>query len=293
MAYLRLERAASPNTLAAYKTDLMGWARIAEEAGWVPLTATPEDLRAALESLAQRGISARTQARYRSSLRQFYRYLQLEGLREDDPTEGLRAPRLPQKLPVYLTPDEIDRMVAALDRSTPTGERNLALLETLYGSGLRVSELVGLRIRDLYFEEGVIRVVGKGNKERLVPLTDVSSRAIHRYIHEVRVHLKAQKGSEDRVFLNQRGGTLSRVMVFLILRDLAARAGIRKTLGPHTLRHSFATALVQNGADLRAVQMLLGHESITTTEIYAHLEDKQLRDTLEGFHPWSGRARKK
>jgi integrase/recombinase XerD len=184
-------------------------------------------------------------------------------------------------------------MAEAIDRSSSTGERNLALLETLFGSGLRVSELVGLRLRDVHPDDGLLRVLGKGNKERLVPLTDVAARAIDRYVHQVRVHQQPSKGSEDHVFLNIRGGKLSRVMVFLVLRDLAAKAGIRKTLGPHTLRHSFATVLVQNGADLRAVQLLLGHESITTTEIYAHLEDKHLRQTLENFHPWSATGRRK
>ncbi len=291
--YLRLERGASPNTLAAYRSDLEMLAREAETHGWSPLTATSDDLRAALEACAQSGRSARTQARYRSAIRQFYRYIALEGLRTDDPTDGLRAPRLPQKLPVYLTTEEVDRMAAAIDRSRLTGERNLAILETLFGSGLRVSELVGLRLRDVHVDDGLLRVLGKGNKERLVPLTDVAGRAIHRYVHEVRVHQKPAKGSEDHVFLNVRGGKLSRVMVFLVLRELAALAGIKKTIGPHTLRHSFATALVQNGADLRAVQLLLGHESITTTEIYAHLEDKHLRQTLEHFHPWSaGRVQK-
>lgn len=291
--FLRLERGASPNTVAAYRTDLELLAREAQEQGWSPLTATPEHLRAAVEACARAGKSARTQARYRSSMRQFYRYIQLEGLRTDDPTEGIRAPRLPQKLPVYLTTEEVDRMAAAIDRSSSTGERNLALLETLFGSGLRVSELVGLRLRDVHPDDGLLRVLGKGNKERLVPLTDVAARAIDRYVHQVRVHQQPSKGSEDHVFLNIRGGKLSRVMVFLVLRDLAAKAGIRKTLGPHTLRHSFATALVQNGADLRAVQLLLGHESITTTEIYAHLEDKHLRQTLENFHPWSASGRRK
>ncbi len=295
MQYLRLEKGLSANTLLAYASDLQFAAQWGRDKGWSPTTATDADLRTLVQQVAISGRSERTQSRLRSTLRSFYQYLALEGLVTSNPMDALRAPRLPQKLPVYLTTEEVDAMVSSIDRSLETGERNFSIVETLFGCGLRVSELVELRLRDVYFKEELVRVIGKGNKERLVPINDVAARAMKRYIEQVRIHQSPVKGSEDHVYLNRRGKKLSRQMVFLMLRGLATAAGISKTIGPHTLRHSFATSLVQNGADIRAVQELLGHESIVTTEIYSHLEQKHLRMAVEMFHPWAiqQRAKKK
>jgi integrase/recombinase XerD len=235
--------------------------------------------------LASEGKSARTQARMRSALRIFYIFLKEEELRQDSPIEGLASPQIGRKLPIYLSIDEMEALISAIDRSRPQGERDYAIVETLYACGLRVSELINLKIRDIYQSDGLIRVIGKGNKERIVPIYSKALNAINCYIKEIRSHVQVQKGFEDFVFLNQRGKSLSRVYVFKRIASLASEAGIKKRIGPHTLRHTFATHLIQNGADIIVIQSLLGHESITTTEIYTHLEQSHLRETVLKFHP--------
>jgi integrase/recombinase XerD len=233
-------------------------------------------------------LSAGTQSRILSGVRSFFGYLVLEDVIKKDPTELLESPKLKRKLPDVLSLEELDQLFAAIDHSTPEGERNRAILETMYSCGLRVSELVSLAISNLYLDVGFVRVVGKGNKERLVPIGDEAVKRIKLYREHIRVHVPVKKGNEDILFLNRRGSGLSRVMVFLILKDLTAKAGIQKNVHPHILRHSFATHLVEAGADLRAVQEMMGHKSITTTEIYTHLDRGYLRQTLEKYHPRFG-----
>jgi integrase/recombinase XerD len=233
------------------------------------------------------GMTTTTQSRVISGLKGFYKYLLLENLIQVEPTEKLDSPKIVRKLPSTLNIIEINNLISAIDLSTPEGERNRAMLETLYGCGLRVSELINLRISNLYFHEGFIKVIGKGDKERLVPIGSVAMRQIQIYLSTVRIHVPVKKGQEDFVFLNRRGNRLSRIMVFTIIRDLAEKIGLKKQVSPHTFRHSFATHLVEGGADLRAVQEMLGHESITTTEIYTHLDREYLRSAIIQYHPRS------
>jgi integrase/recombinase XerD len=246
-----------------------------------------EHLRNFLQWIAELGMTARTQARVISGLRGFYKYLIIENLVSRDPTEMLELPRLGRKLPVALSVAEIDQLIRALDLSTPEGERNKAMLETLYSCGLRVSELVNLKISNLFFEEGFIKVIGKGDKERMIPIGSTAQSEIRHYLSNVRPHIQVKKGHEDELFLNRRGTKLSRVMVFTLVKLLAEKTGLKKEISPHTFRHSFATHLVEGGADLRAVQEMLGHESITTTEIYTHLDRDYLRSTIIQYHPRS------
>lgn len=235
--------------------------------------------------IAELGITARTQARLISGLRAFYKYLLIENIVTRDPTELLDLPKIGMKLPVTLDVEEIDKILSAIDLSKPEGKRNKAMLETLYSCGLRVSELTGLKISNLHFNDGFIKVIGKGYKERLVPVGRISQTEIIHYLSEVRPHIHLKKGMDDVLFLNRRGAMLSRVMIFTIIKKLATLAGIKKNISPHTFRHSFATHLVEGGADLRAVQEMLGHESITTTEIYTHLDKDYLRSTIIEYHP--------
>ena len=245
-----------------------------------------EHLQSLLVNINELGLSAGTQARVLSGIKSFYRYLLLEEVVKKDPTELLDAPKLRRSLPHVLSLIEIDQLFAAIDHSTPEGQRNHAMLETMYSCGLRVSELIGLRLSNLYLDVGFVKVIGKGNKERLVPIGEAAVKYILLYKEHVRVHLpKIKKGDEDILFLNRRGGALSRVMVFMILKDLGVKIGLKQNIHPHTLRHSFATHLVEGGADLRAVQEMMGHKSITTTEIYTHLDRGYLRQTLEKYHP--------
>jgi integrase/recombinase XerD len=238
-----------------------------------------------LKWLNQTSLNARSQMRIISGIRAFYKYLLLENLITDDPTLLLDMPRIGRKLPEFLTINEIERLLAAIDLSKPEGERNKAMIETLYGCGLRVSELVNLKISCIYFNEGFMRITGKGDKERLVPFSGSALKQINLYLHEIRSHIVIKKGHEDFLFLNRRGAKLTRVMIFMIIKEIALIAGIHKTIGPHTLRHSFATHLVEGGADLRAVQEMLGHASITTTEIYTHLDRAYLRENILDHHP--------
>jgi len=285
--YLKLERSLSVNSIAAYEQDMARLLAYFEVHGIQvsPQSVKTEQLRDMLQWCAKLGLQARSQARLISGIRAFFRYLLLENAINDDPSERLDAPRLGRKLPVTLDVSEIDSMIACIDLSKAEGERNKAILETLFSCGLRVSELVNLKISDLHPQAGIIKVTGKGNKERLVPFPSSLGRILDNYIKNIRVHVIPKSGEGDIIFLNRNGKRLTRVMVFLIVRDLAAKAGIRKVISPHTFRHSFATSLVEGGADLRAVQEMLGHESITTTEIYTHLDRDYLRQVIKDFHP--------
>lgn len=284
--YLRLERAMSPNTVKSYRRDLKKLAVIAHTKDKTnPLKLALSDLEELVKETASAGLSAKSQARLISAIRSFFKFLVLEDELAFSPAELLEAPKVGRRLPDFLSSQEVEKLIDAIDLSQAEGHRNRAILETLYGCGLRVSELTELRQSDLFFREGVIRVVGKGNKERLVPINDTAIKYIGIYREEVRVHLKVQKGNEDVLFLNRRGKKLSRAMIFHIVKSLTQTAGIRKSVSPHTLRHSFATELVKAGADLRAVQQMLGHESITTTEIYTHLDQSYLKEVMEKFHP--------
>lgn len=285
--YLKLERSLSANSIAAYEQDMARLMAYFEVHGIQvsPQSVKTEQLRDMLQWCAKLGLQARSQARLISGIRAFFRYLLLENAINDDPSERLDAPRLGRKLPVTLDVSEIDSMIGCIDLSKPEGERNKAILESLFSCGLRVSELVNLKISDLHPQAGIIKVTGKGNKERLVPFPTSLGRILDNYIKNIRVHVAPKSGEGDIIFLNRNGKRLTRVMVFLIVRDLATKAGIRKVISPHTFRHSFATSLVEGGADLRAVQEMLGHESITTTEIYTHLDRDYLRQVIRDFHP--------
>jgi integrase/recombinase XerD len=286
-AFLKLEKSLSGNSIEAYNRDVEKLIQFLE---FHQLDLSPSDLKLAhlqdfLKWINELGMSATSQARIISGLRTFFKYLLLENIIRTNPAELLESPRLGRKLPDTLNIDEIDRLFAEIDLSKPEGERNKTMLEFLYGCGLRVSELTNLKISDVRFSDGFISVIGKGNKQRLVPVSDGALSQLDRYRHNIRSHIKIQKGHEDFIFLNGRGAKISRVMVFYIIKSLAEKAGIRKTISPHTFRHSFATHLIEGGADLRAVQEMLGHASITTTEIYTHLDRDYLRSNILSFHP--------
>ncbi len=283
--YLSTERSLSPNSVEAYLRDIRGLALFMDEEGTSPQKTQLKHLQKYIKQLNDLGLSASTQARILSGIRSFFKFLLTENTIDNDPTLLLDWPRLSRKLPDVLNEKEIDDILSQIDRSTPDGERNRALLETLYGCGLRVSEVVNLQISNIHNNEEYIIVIGKGNKQRLVPINGTALKHIELYLKNVRSHVLIKKGNEDIVFLNRRGSKLSRVMIFMIIKDLVVKAGIKKTISPHSLRHSFATHLIENGADLRAVQEMLGHESITTTEIYTHISRKQLKDVIEKHHP--------
>jgi integrase/recombinase XerD len=286
-AYLQLEKSLSENSVLAYLHDVAMLTEWLQASGKMknPKEVELKDLQDFLKFVTELGLTPGSQARVISGLRSFYKYCQLEQISTTNPTELLEAPKLKRALPEVLTFEEIEGMIAKIDLSTPEGNRNKAILETLYSCGLRVSELVNLKISCLFTEVGFIRVTGKGDKERLVPIGSDAIKFMTIYRETIRVHVPVKKGEEDIVFLNRNGRRLSRVMIFLIIKELAKKAGIKKNISPHTFRHSFATHLVEGGADLRAVQEMLGHESITTTEIYTHLDREFLRATLQQFHP--------
>jgi integrase/recombinase XerD len=288
-SYLKLERSLSGNSIQAYVRDVEKLGQFIEMkfAGVSPLVISSKHLQAFLQYINELGMSAFSQARILSGIKAFYKYLLFEEMIEKDPTALIEGPKLGRKLPDTLDYEEIVNMLDALDLSKPEGARNRAMLEILYSSGLRVSELVELKIGNVYFDLGFLRVIGKGNKERLVPIGKDALKFLKIYLEDIRVHVPVQKGSESHVFLNRRGRKLSRVMIFMIIKQLAATIGLRKTISPHTFRHSFATHLIEGGADLRAVQEMLGHESITTTEIYTHLDRDYLRQVIQEFHPRS------
>lgn len=287
--YLQLEKSLAGNSVSAYLRDIRKFTQFLDSKGQQvgPLQVQPPLLRDFLEWVNELGMMPHSQARTLSGIRAFYKFLILEDLLEADPTENIEAPKLDRKLPDTLSFPEIEELFAAIDVSTPEGARNKAMLETLYSSGLRVSELVELRISNLYEAMGFLKVTGKGNKERLVPIGRDALKYVRIYLDEIRCHLPIKKGQEDFLFLNRRGSKLSRVMVFTIIKDLARKIGLQKQISPHTFRHSFATHLIEGGADLRAVQEMLGHESITTTEIYTHLDRDYLKQIIKDFHPRS------
>lgn len=285
IAYCKLERGLSNNSIQAYERDIRKLADFADSTDKRPDDIVLEDLQDFVKQLNTLGLAARSQARILSGVKSFFKYLLLEDMRSDDPTELLEGPKIGLKLPDVLSKSEVDQIIAAVDLSKPEGTRNKAMIETLYSCGLRVSELIGLRISNFYAEEGFLRVIGKGNKERLVPVGRDAVKYIAIYRDQSRVHQPVVTGQEDILFLNRRGKQLSRVMVFNIVKDLCQRAGIEKRVSPHSFRHSFATHLIDGGADLRAVQEMLGHQSITTTEIYTHLDRDYLRSAIMAFHP--------
>ncbi len=285
-SYLRIERGMSKNTIDNYSFDIERLCLFLEEnsISVSPITISEETIQQFIYHIAKQ-LNARSQARIISGLKSFFSYLIFEDYRADNPLELIETPRIGRKLPDTLSIVDIDRLIAAIDLSSNEGERNRAMLETLYGCGLRVSELVNLKISDLFFEEGFVKITGKGNKQRFVPIGTYTQKYIEIYKDKVRLHLNIQKGHEDTLFLNRRGRQLTRAMIFTIIKDLAVKIDLNKTISPHTFRHSFATHLLENGADLRSIQLMLGHESITTTEIYVHLDRKHLAEIMNTFHP--------
>ena len=285
LAHLKVEKGLSDNTAQAYGDDIDKLTCYMASAGIAVERATLQDLEQFVGALVDIGIAPRSQARIISGVKSFYRFLKLEGYVEKNPTRLLAAPRLGRHLPDVLTVQEIDEMIACIDMSKPEGQRNRAIIETMYGCGLRVSELVGLRLSQIFVDEQYVVVTGKGDKQRAVPISGVALEQIAEYVETTRSSQVVKRGCEDVLFLNRRGGQLTRVMVFYIIKQLAQLAGIRKTVSPHTLRHSFATHLLEGGANLRAIQQMLGHESITTTEIYLHIDRSHLRDEILRYHP--------
>ncbi len=288
-SFLTMEKSLSKNSIEAYLHDVDKVVQFLEYKKYelAPKDINLKHLQEFLKWINELGISASSQARVISGIKGFYKYLLLENVMNNDPTALLEAPKLGRKLPDILSVSDINKIIDAIDLSKPESHRNKAMLETLYSCGLRVSELVDLKISNLYFNDGFIKVTGKGDKERMVPIGSIAMKQISIYQNEFRSHVKAKKEYEDFLFLNRRGGKLSRVMVFLIIKDLALKTGLKKHISPHTFRHSFATHLIEGGADLRAVQEMLGHESITTTEIYTHLDRDFLRQAIIQFHPRS------
>lgn len=286
--FLAIEKSLSDNSIEAYLRDiekLTQYLELENKNHLTPIQVTLEDLQHFLSTIFELGLSARSQARIISGIKAFYNYLIIENLSKVNPAELLESPKLGRKLPDTLSIEEIQTLIDTIDLSSMNGERNKAILETLYGCGLRVSELVNLKISNIYIDEEFIKVVGKGDKERLVPISGSALKQIDIYLNQVRNHVKIAKGFEDFVFLNRSGKSLTRVMIFTIIKQLTEKAGIKKTISPHTFRHSFATHLVNAGADLRAVQDMLGHVSITTTEIYMHLDRSYLHEEIRKFHP--------
>lgn len=285
-SYLKIEKGLSKNSIESYTRDVQKLMRFLAETDSAidAVEINGEQIQFFIYEVSKT-INARSQARLISGLRSFFDYLITEKYRTTNPTELIEQPRLGRKLPDVLSEMEIDKIIKAIDLSMPQGERNRAMLETLYGSGLRVTELITLKISDLFFEDGFIKVHGKGNKERYIPVNELNQKYIEIYRQNIRVHIPKIKGFEDTLFLNRNGRQLTRNMVFIFLKDLAQKAGIKKKISPHTFRHSFATHLLEKGADLRAIQQMLGHESITTTEIYMHLDRSFLKDVLEKYHP--------
>ncbi|WP_196828287.1 site-specific tyrosine recombinase XerD [Flavobacterium sp. CG_9.1] len=285
-SYLKIERGLSKNTIENYSFDIERLYLFLDQNNSMvsPITIGEEMVQQFIYNISKE-VNPRSQARIISGLKSFFGYLIFEEYRKDNPLESIETPKTGRKLPDVLAVDEIDRLIEAIDFTTNEGERNRAILETLYGCGLRVSELVALKISDLFFEEGFIKITGKGNKQRFVPISEITQKYIQLYRKTIRNNVNIQKGFEDTLFLNRRGRQLTRAMIFTIIKNLAVKIDLHKTISPHTLRHSFATHLLENGADLRSIQLMLGHESITTTEIYVHLDRKFLTEVLHSFHP--------
>ena len=287
--YLKIERGLSLNSISSYSNDINRLIRYIKnnEIDKSPFNIENDDIQQFIYQ-SSKEINARSQARLISGLRNFFDYLIFEDYRTENPTDLIEAPKIGRKLPDTLSEKDIDKIISQIDLSSPEGERNRVMLETLYSCGLRVSEMIQLKISDLFFEEGFIRVNGKGDKQRFVPINGYTIKLIDQYKNESRANIKVQKSFEDTLFLNRRGKQISRNMIFMILKDLVKKAGIHKKVSPHTLRHSFATHLLENGADLRSIQQMLGHESITTTEIYMHLDRSFLKTVVEKYHPRKG-----
>lgn len=285
-SYLRIERGLSKNTIDNYTFDLERLCLFLDEnaISISPIKISEESIQQFIYSVSKE-VNPRSQARIISGLKSFFSYLIFEDYRSDSPMELIETPKTGRKLPDTLSVDEIDSLIAAIDLASNEGERNRAMLETLYGCGLRVSELVSLKISDLFFEEGFLKITGKGNKQRFVPVGNLTQKYIQIYKDYKRTDLNIKKGHEDTLFLNRRGSQLTRAMIFTIIKDLATKIELNKNISPHTLRHSFATHLLENGADLRSIQLMLGHESITTTEIYVHLDRRFLTEVMNTFHP--------
>ncbi len=288
-SYLKIERNLSKNTIDSYCFDIDRLLLFldAKKIDVSPIVIQEETLQLFIYEIAKE-VNPRSQSRIISGLKSFFSYLIFEDFRSDNPLALIESPRLGRKLPDTLAVEEIDTLIEAIDLSSNEGERNRAILETLYGCGLRVSELVDLKISDLFFNEGFIKVTGKGNKQRFVPIAEITEKYITLYKDQVRCHQNIQKSDSDVLFLNRRGKKLTRAMIFTIIKRLAVEINLQKTISPHTFRHSFATHLLENGADLRSIQMMLGHESITTTEIYVHLDRKHLQEVVNDFHPRKG-----
>lgn len=284
--YLKIEKGLAENSIDSYSHDVTKLISYLEEneIKVSPISVSLDDIQQFIYVVSKQ-LNTRSQARLISGLRNFFDYLIFEEYRKDNPTDLIESPKIGRKLPDTLAVEEIDLLINSIDLSKPQGERNRTILETLYSCGLRVSELINLQLSDLFFEEGFIRVIGKGNKQRFVPINTQTQKYISSYINDIRTHIDVQKSFEDTVFLNRRGKKLTRVMIFTIVKDLAEKAGIHKKISPHTFRHSFATHLLERGADLRAIQQMLGHESITTTEIYMHLDKSFLKEVVNTFHP--------
>jgi integrase/recombinase XerD len=286
ITYLKIEKGLAKNSIESYSRDVKKLINYLEENNIIisPIHINEIIIQDFIYSISKT-INARSQARLISGIRNFFDYLIFEDYRKDNPTDLIETPKIGLKLPDTLSVDDIDKLINAIDLSQPQGERNRTIIETLYSCGLRVSELVGLQLSDLFFEEGFIRVLGKGNKQRFVPINIQTQKFITNYINDIRVHINVKKGFEDTVFLNRRGKNLTRVMIFTIVKNLAIKIDLKKKISPHTFRHSFATHLLERGADLRAIQQMLGHESITTTEIYMHLDRSFLKEVVNTFHP--------
>lgn len=285
-SFLKIERGLSKNTIDNYTFDIekiLLYLSV-NQINVSPVAISEEVIQQFIYDISKT-VNPRSQARIISGLRSFFSYMIFEDYRNDNPMELVEIPKIGRKLPDTLSTDEIDKIIGAIDLSSNEGERNRAMLETLYGCGLRVSELVSLKISDLFFEEGFIKVKGKGDKQRFVPIGNLTQKYIDMYKTSIRSHLSIQKGHEDTLFLNRRGKQLTRAMIFTIIKDLAVKINLKKTISPHTFRHSFATHLLENGADLRSIQLMLGHESITTTEIYVHLDRRHLTQVMNAFHP--------
>lgn len=284
--YLRIERGLSENSVVNYSLDIRKLEKwlVSNAIGEMPNTISEETLQQFIYDLAKK-VNPRSQSRTISGLRGFFKYLIFEDYRNTNPLELIESPKTGRKLPDTLSTEEIDALIKAIDLSKPQGERNRAILETLYGCGLRVSELTNLKISDLFFEEGFIKVTGKGDKERFVPIGDITIKFINIYRSEIRNHQEIEAKAKDTLFINRRGSSLTRAMIFTIIKQLVEISGIKKIISPHTFRHSFATHLLENGADLRAIQQMLGHENITTTEIYMHLDKRHLTEVINKFHP--------
>lgn len=284
--YLKLERGLSKNSILSYSRDIEKLMTFLEahDINTTPILIDKQTVQQFIYEVAK-VVNPRSQARIISGLKSFFGYLIFEDYRKDNPLDLIESPKIGRKLPDTLSETEIDNLINAIDLSTPEGERNRAMLETLYGCGLRVSELISLKISDLFFDEDFIKVTGKGDKQRFVPISHVNKKYIDIYRHEIRVHLKIQEGFQDILFLNRRGKQLTRAMIFTIVKNLATTIGLNKSISPHTFRHSFATHLLENGADLRAIQQMLGHESITTTEIYMHVDRSHLAEVMNTYHP--------